>query len=58
MQLGLEKGLEQGLEQGVQEGRREEALRIAATMLEEGLDRVLIARFTGLSVNEINSLTH
>lgn len=55
---GMQLGLEKGLEQGVQKGRREEALRIAATMLEEGLDRALIARFTGLSGDEINSLTH
>lgn len=43
---------------GKREGRHEEALRIARVMLEDGLDRELVARMTGLSDDEIASLLH
>lgn len=55
---GLRKGMERGHEKGLAEGRREEAQRIAHSMLADGLPRELIVRITGLSEEDINSLTH
>lgn len=55
---GLRKGMERGHEKGLAEGRREEAQRIAHSMLADGLPRELIVRITGLSEEDIKSLTH
>ena len=55
---GQRKGLREGMRQGRVEGRREEAQRIAHSMLADGLPRELIVRITGLSVEDIKSLTH
>ena len=58
---GLEKGLEQGREQGREEGRaegraegmHEHALATAAQMKRDGLSPETIAKYTGLTVEEI-----
>lgn len=55
---GLREGMQRGLEKGLAEGRREEALRIAGSMLEDGLPRELIVRITGLSEDDVKSLRH
>lgn len=55
---GQRKGLREGMRQGRVEGRREEAQRIAHSMLADGLPRELIMRITGLSEEDIKSLTH
>ena len=55
---GLREGMQRGLEKGLAEGRREEALRIAGSMLEDGLPWELIVRITGLSEDDVKSLRH
>ncbi|CBG87607.1 Rpn family recombination-promoting nuclease/putative transposase [Citrobacter rodentium] len=55
---GMQLGLEQGLQEGLQKGRREEALRIARAMLENGVEREFIVQMTGLSQDEIALLRH
>lgn len=55
---GLREGMQRGLEKGLAEGRREEALRIAGSMLEDGLPRELIVRITGLSEDDVKSQRH
>lgn len=55
---GLREGMQRGLEKGLQEGRREETLRIATSMLADGLSCDLIGRITGLSADDIKALTH
>ncbi len=48
---------EEGHMEGVQAGRREEALRIARTMFENGIDSAMVRLITGLSEDELASLT-
>ena len=55
---GMQRGLEKGMQQGLVEGRREEALRIAGSMLEDGLPPALIIKITGLAEDDIKSLRH
>lgn len=57
-QEGLKDGLEQGLEQGLQQGKHVEALRIARTMLANGLDRDTVLKITGLSASELDAVSH
>jgi len=45
-------------EEGRQEGRRAEALRIARTMLADGLEREVVIRITGLTAQDLAELTH
>ncbi|MGN0188993.1 MAG: hypothetical protein ACI395_05710, partial [Candidatus Cryptobacteroides sp.] len=51
-----EKGLQQGLEKGLQQGREARTLEIARKMLSDGLDAELVARYTGLSPEDISAL--
>lgn len=36
---GKREGVQQGIQQGIHQGKQEEALRIAHTMLEQGIER-------------------
>ena len=56
MEKGIEKGLEKGIRQGIEKGRHEEALYIALKMKEEGIPAAQIAKFTSLSIEEIEKL--
>ncbi|UNM01736.1 Rpn family recombination-promoting nuclease/putative transposase [Citrobacter freundii] len=55
---GQRKGMREGMQKGLVEGRREEALRIAHSMLDDGLPRAVIVRITGLSEDDVKSLTY
>ena len=61
LKQGLEQGLEQGMEQGLVRGRaegretgaRENALKTAKALLQNGIAPDIIARCTGLSIEDI-----
>ena len=55
-QKGIEKGIEKGIQKGIQKGKREEAIAIAREMKKAGVPVEQIARFTKLSVEEIEKL--
>ena len=55
---GLQEGHRIGLQEGLQTGKREEALRIATTMLVDGIDRLTILRITGLSAEDLPTQPH
>lgn len=61
-QKGIEKGIEQGIElgeqRGIEKGEREATLKIASTMLQNGLDRNTVMKMTGLSENELAQIRH
>lgn len=42
--------------EGLQEGSRREALRIAGSMLQNGLDKEMVQKITGLSADELQPL--
>jgi len=60
----IEQGIEQGLERGIQkgmvagrnEGQKQEALRIAREMLQNGLSVDKVAKITGLSLDEVEGI--
>lgn len=55
-QEGRLEGREEGHLEGLQEGSRREALRIASSMLQNGLDKETVQRITGLSADELKPL--
>lgn len=55
---GLQKGLQKGLEQGLAQGREAEARAIARKMLAKGLEPGLIASVTGITPEELSTLSH
>ncbi|EAB2744985.1 hypothetical protein IYP22_002750 [Salmonella enterica] len=55
---GRQVGLEEGLEKGLEKGQRVAALRIAKQMLADGLDRETVQRFTGLTAEELQDVSH
>ncbi len=55
-QEGREEGREEGHLEGLQEGSRREALRIAGSMLQNGLDKEMVQEITGLSADELQPL--
>lgn len=61
-QKGIEKGLQlgeqRGLVKGRSEGERSAALKIARTMLQNGLPPSLVAEMTGLSDDDLAQIAH
>lgn len=61
-QKGIEKGLQlgeqRGLAKGRSEGERSAALKIARTMLQNGLPHSLVAEMTGLSDDDLAQIAH
>ncbi len=55
-QEGMQEGRQEGMQEGLQEGSRREALRIAGSMLQDGLDKETVQRITGLSADELKPL--
>ncbi|RFC92840.1 ISNCY family transposase, partial [Klebsiella pneumoniae] len=63
---GIEKGIQQGIEQGIQlgeqrgieKGEREATLKIARTMLQNGIDRNTVMKVTGLTEEDLAQIRH
>jgi len=55
-ELAREEGWKEGREEGREEGERKKTVEMAKKSLEEGLSPELIARITGLSLEEIDDL--
>jgi hypothetical protein len=53
---GLEEGLERGLVEGLERGEARKAQQIAARMLAMGMDPVVVAEATGLSLDQLRDL--
>ena len=53
---GRQEGRLEGRLEGLQEGSRREALRIAGSMLQNGLDKETVKKITGLSADELKPL--
>ncbi|MCW7551032.1 Rpn family recombination-promoting nuclease/putative transposase, partial [Photorhabdus sp. APURE] len=57
-QRGIQLGEQKGMQLGEQKGRKEEAIKIARTMLVSGLDRTTVMKMTGLSEDELAQIRH
>ena len=55
---GRKEGRQEGLQEGLQEGRREISRSIALKMLACGLEPKMVMELTGLSQEELSSLSH
>ena len=58
LQKGRLEGLQEGRQEGLIEGRLDEALRIARTMLADGIDICTVQKITRLSAEDIQGLSH
>ena len=57
MQEGIQEGKKEGMQEGMQKGKLEEKRQIAKKMLKSGMDALIIQKFIGLSIQEINELS-
>lgn len=61
-QKGAEKGRAQGIQEGrmegLVEGEREATMKIARTMLQNGIDNATVLKITGLSENTLKQIRH
>ncbi|QEC80439.1 Rpn family recombination-promoting nuclease/putative transposase [Mucilaginibacter ginsenosidivorax] len=55
-QEGIKEGRQEGIKEGMERGKYEEAIAIASEMKKEGFPAVQIAKFTKLSIEEIEKL--
>ena len=53
-----QKGMEKGMEIGQQRGEREASLKIARSMLSNGLDSATVMKMTGLSEMDVQQICH
>lgn len=53
-----QEGHKEGHQEGCQQGQRQEALRIARAMLEQGMDGERVRVITGLSAEDLRTLSH
>ena len=53
---GEAKGRKEGREEGIAEGRAENAIEMARKFKEDGVDPVIIAKCSGLSIEEVEAL--
>ncbi len=47
----------EGIQQGVKQGEKKASLAFARQLIADGMGRLAIKRYTGLTDNEINALT-
>jgi len=57
-QKGIEKGIQLGRQEGRSEGEREATLKIARTMLQNGLDHNTVMKMTGLTADDLAQIRH
>lgn len=55
---GQQEGKKEGKQEGLIEGQRTEALRIARTMLADGIDISTVQKITRLSAEDVQGLSH
>ena len=56
MKKGMEKGMEKGMAEGMEKGRAEGHIEAARKMKADAMPTELIAKYTGLSAEEIDAL--
>ncbi|NJN66082.1 MAG: Rpn family recombination-promoting nuclease/putative transposase [Chloroflexaceae bacterium] len=56
LEAGIERGHRAGLTEGMEEGQVRKSREMARAMLADGMDRALVARYTGLSEAELEDL--
>lgn len=55
---GRQEGIQLGEKRGIEKGEREATLKIARTMLQNGLDQNIVMQMTGLTEDELAQIHH
>ncbi|QBY46807.1 hypothetical protein ArsFIN_54180 (plasmid) [Arsenophonus nasoniae] len=55
-QEGKIEGIQEGIQEGMQKGEKHASMKIARQMLESGMDRQSVMKFTGLTDVEMSNL--
>lgn len=55
---GMKKGILLGEQSGIEKGLRAGALKIAETMLKNGMDRITVIKMTGLTADDLAKIEH
>jgi predicted transposase/invertase (TIGR01784 family) len=58
IEKGIEKGIQLGEQRGIEKGEREATLKIARTMLQNGIDSSTVIKMTGLSEDDLAQIRH
>jgi len=58
IEQGIQKGIQLGEQRGIEKGEREASLKIARTMLANGLDRDAVMKMTGLTADDLAQIRH
>jgi len=58
LRLGEQRGEQRGIEKGRSEGERQATLKIARTMLQNGIDRKTVMKMTGLTEDDLAQIRH
>ena len=53
---GMEKGMKEGLKKGLKKGRQEQSIIFALNLKSDGFSYETIAKYTGLSIEQIEKL--
>ena len=56
LKKGLEQGIRQGIQQGIQQGIEQGKLEVARTMKSNGMSIDMVAKYTGLSLEDVGNL--
>jgi len=55
---GRQEGIQLGEQRGIEKGEREATLKIARTMLQNGIDRNTVMKMTGLTEDDLAQIRH
>jgi len=58
IEKGIEKGIQLGEQRGIEKGEREATLKIARTMLQNGIDHNTVMKMTGLTEDGLAQINH
>jgi len=58
IEIGRQEGIQLGEQRGIEKGEREATLKIARTMLQNGLDQNIVMQMTGLTEEELAQIHH
>ncbi|MBQ2913586.1 MAG: hypothetical protein IJE52_07860 [Bacteroidales bacterium] len=53
---GMERGMKKGMEKGIEKGKQEQTIIFAMNLKADGFPSETIAKYTGLSVDQIEML--
>lgn len=56
MERGMKEGMEKGMEKGIEKGKQEQTIIFAMNLKADGFPYETIAKYTGLSVDQIEML--